>query len=93
MRADIIRFLKLASKRFHGLEAYYMPEGDLYVVTKNGRAVSNFTSFHFYKLPKYMRLAEWRGIINQGLNHNEGEKHVDTVQKRGMGITIKLNGK
>ncbi len=92
MRIDIIRFLKLASKKFHGLEAYYIPDGDLYVVTKNGRAVSNFNSWHFYKLAKYFRLREWRGIINQGLNHNAGEKTVDTVQKRGMGIKINLNG-
>lgn len=90
MRADIIRFLKDASRKFHGLEAWYLPTDDLYVVAKNGKAVANFTSALFYKLPKYYRLYEWRGIINQGLNHNMGESTVRTEQRRNLGIKIKL---
>lgn len=92
MRKDIVDFIKKADKAFRGLEAYYIPTDDLYVVTKNGKAVSNFTSYHFYRLPKDFRMMEWRGIINQGLVHNSGERTVDTVQKRGMGKKIKLHG-
>lgn len=90
MRKDIVNFLRDANRQFRGLEAWYVPTDDLYIVAKNGKAVSNFTSTLFYRLPKYYRMREWRGIINQGLAHNMGESTVRTEQRRNLGIKIKL---
>lgn len=91
MKQDILKFIEQAHRKFRGLEAYYIPEDDLYVIMKNGKALSNFTSTHFYQLPQYYRLREWEGIL-QGLDHNMGEKTVKTEQIKGLGKKIILNG-
>ena len=90
MRKDIINFLKLAQKRYGKLDAYYIPVDDLYVVTKNGKAVQNFKSYHFYQQPKYFRLKEWGGMIGAGMVHNMGERQIrdQLTQVRGMGKKI-----
>lgn len=92
MRPDILQFLKLASKRFGGLVGYYIPSDDLYIITKNGKAVQNFKSYQFYQQPKYFRLKEWAGMIGAGLNHNMGERGIQDqiVQVRSMGKRILL---
>lgn len=90
MRADIVNFIRTADKKYGPLEAYYIPEGDIYFVTKNGKAVQNFTSKLFYQQPKYFRLREWGGMIRLGMNHNMGEKTVinQIHQERAMGKKI-----
>lgn len=83
MRSDIVAFIEKAH-RLLGINAYYIPDGDIYVVTKNGKAVQNFTSFHFYQQPKHFRLREWRGIIKLGINQNMGEASVKEQIKQTM---------
>lgn len=83
MKRDIISFLKKA-KRKYGIDAYYLPEGDLYIVTKDGKAVQNFTTMHFYQIPQYFRLYEYGAIINLGLNHNMGEVTKDQIYQTSV---------
>jgi len=93
VRQDILDFLKLAHKRL-GVEAYYIPDGDIYVVTKCQKAVQNFTSDKFYQIPKWHRLNEWYGMIKLGLNQNMGEKtlHDQIQQTMSFGKKIYLHG-
>lgn len=85
MRSDILAFIQKAHEKL-GINAYYIPDGDIYVVTKNGKAVQNFTSYHFYQIPKYFRLREWRAMIKIGLNQNMGEKTVQEQIKQNMSL-------
>ncbi len=89
MRPQILKFISLAKEKL-GINAYYMPDGDIYVVTKNGKAVQNFTSDQFYQIPWRFRLNEWRSIIKVGLVQNMGEKTVvnQIHQKLALGKKI-----
>lgn len=93
MRSDILKFLNKAY-RMLGIECYYIPEDDVYVVTKNHKGVQNFTSRTFYMQPRGFRLNEWRALIKLGLNHNMGERStVEQIHaKFGQGKKIQLSG-
>lgn len=80
MKPDIVDFVRKAIRKY-GVEAAYLPDGDLYVITKDGKAVQNFTTYHFYQQPQYFRLREYEAIINLGLNHNMGEAHVSQLSQ------------
>lgn len=92
MRADILSFIRLAHKKIGPLEAAYIPADDLYIITKNGKSVQNFTSKLFYQVPRYFRLNEWRAMIRVGMNHNMGEKNVvdQLSQVKNVGKKILL---
>ena len=87
MRHDIVEFVKTVCKRYK-LEAYYMPDGDTYVVTRKGRAIQNFNTRQFYEITKIQRMKDYIGLI-MGLNHNLGEKHKEQLYlRRNYGIKI-----
>jgi hypothetical protein len=93
MKSDILKFLKKAHQSL-GIEAHYYPDTDVYVVSKNGKGVQNFTTRTFYMQPKGFRFYEWRALIKLGLNQNMGERSVREQINVDMGQAkrLKLNG-
>lgn len=88
MRADIKRFIVDVCKEY-GLEAYYLPDDDVYCVTKKGRAVTTFNTFKFYTIPKRARRNMILPLLKVGLAHNLGESYRDQVyHDRKLGIKI-----
>jgi hypothetical protein len=88
MKADIARFLRreLPSR---GLSAYYMPDGDTYVVHRKGRAVINFNSTSFYDIPKLARNRMWNPLVKTGLAHNVGEDiYQQCIINHKLGVSI-----
>jgi hypothetical protein len=73
MKADIVRFLKEMHRKY-GLNALYIPDNDVYCVTRKGRAVQNFNSEQFYSMPKRAREYMYRPLVKVGLAQNLGEK-------------------
>lgn len=71
LKAEIVDFIKLACKKFD-LKALYIPDGDIYVIHKDGRAVQNFTSAQFYQMPKRARMNEYEPLVKIGLATNLG---------------------
>lgn len=90
MRPEIKRFLRKCIAKWK-LEAYYIPDKDLYMLSRGGRAVNGFITPVFYQIPPSLRFKEVEGIIRLGLNHNLGERTMrdQVYQKRKLGIPIK----
>lgn len=71
------------------MEAYYIPDGDVYVLTKKGRAVQNFNTTQFFSIPPKIRMKEYMPLIKAGLNHNLGEAMKDQIfLPRKYGVKI-----
>lgn len=87
MRQEIVKFVREACAKY-ALEAYYIPESDVYVLTKKGRAVQNFNSEQFYQYPRRQRMKEYRALI-AGMMHNLGESIKDQIfLPRKYGVRI-----
>lgn len=89
MRGEIVRFLKDACQRYK-LNANYIPDGDIWVVHKGGRAVQNFTTDQFYQMPKRARLAMYEPLVRIGLNNNLSNVNHDQFFLRGKKFGRKL---
>jgi hypothetical protein len=90
MRPEIKRFLRKCIAKWK-LEAYYIPEKDVYMLLRAGKAVNGFTTQAFFQIPPSLRFKEVEGILKLGLNHNLGERAMrdNVYQKRKLGIPIK----
>ena len=87
MKAEIVQFVKKACARYK-LEAYYIPEGDVYVLTRKGRAVQNFNTEQFYQYPRQQRMKEYRALI-AAMQQNLGESYKDQIfLPRKFGVRI-----
>ena len=88
MKKEIVDFVIAACVKY-GLESYYIPDNDCYVLTKKGRAVQNFNTIHFYQIPRKRRMWEYRALIKAGLAHNLGESYKNSLfLPRRFGIKI-----
>lgn len=72
MRQEIIKFVKKVCEAY-GLQAFWIPDGDIYCIHRRGLPIQNFTSKQFLEIPSAMRFKDIRGIFKRGLNHNLGE--------------------
>ena len=88
MKKCIVQFVKQACEKY-GMTAYYIPDGDTYVLLKKGKAVQNFNTEQYFSIPEKIRMRDYRPLI-AGLNHNLGEGNVKNqlVMPRKLGIKI-----
>lgn len=89
MKPEIVKFIQEACQKYK-LEAYFIPETQVYTLTKKGRAVQNFNAQQFYSYPKKRRMWEYNALIRAGLSHNLGERHTkeQIFLPRKFGIKI-----
>lgn len=88
MKQDIVRYIKKIAPRFK-INAHYIPDGDIYVLHRKGRAVQNFTSDQFYQIPKFARLRFYNPLIKLGLNNNiDGHTHNQVFINKKLGKKI-----
>lgn len=88
MKSEIVKFVKLACAKY-GMEAYFVPQTQVYTLTKKGRAVQNFNADQFYHYPKKRRMWEYNALIRAGLAHNLGESYKNQIfLPRKIGIKI-----
>lgn len=88
MKQDIVRFLLKMHTRY-GLNAFYVPDVDVYCVHRRGRAVQNFSTSQFYDLPKWVRARMFNPLVKVGMNQNMGESYRDQLlinDKQGIYI-------
>lgn len=62
-------------------------DNDVYVIHKRGRAVQNFNSSNFYKLPKRARERMFLPLVNVGMRRN-----LDTIKDQVL-LNIKMGKK
>ena len=91
MRQDILLFIRKVCKLYK-LEAFYIPDNDVYSLKFRGRGVHNFNSKNFYELPKRHRQSLIGRILRVGLHHNVGEKTLQNqiYTNRTLGKKIKI---
>ena len=87
MYRDIEAFVLEVCKRFK-LNANYIPDGDIWMIHKQGRAVQNFTSNQFYQIPKRARLSQFEPLFRLGLNQNLISNPNQMFIRRDMGKVI-----
>jgi hypothetical protein len=88
MKKQIKQFV-IDACRLYNMEAYYLPDGDTYVLTKKGRAVQNFNTTQFFQIPPAIRMREYQALIHSGLSHNLGESYKNQIHlPRKLGIKI-----
>lgn len=88
MRQEIVKFVKEACQKY-SMEAYFIPESQVYTLTKKGRAVQNFNADQFYHYPRKRRMWEYNALIRAGLANNLGERMKNQIfLPRKFGIKI-----
>lgn len=88
MRSEIIRFIKKACRRYR-INAFYIPDGDIYCLHKNGYPVQNFTSAMFHDIPVGARFAMLQPLLKIGVNYNLAERmyrQMENTQQYGQRI-------
>lgn len=78
MKQEIVSFVKEACVKYK-LNANYIPDGDIWVIHKQGRAVQNFTTDQFYQIPKRARMSQFEPLVRIGLANNLGAAHKNQV--------------
>jgi len=74
VKAEIVKFVREACARY-GMEAIYIPDGDVYSLMYKGKAVQNFNTQQFMTFPKTQRMKEYMPLIKIGLARNLNEMH------------------
>ena len=72
MNPRIVKFVKKACAKYR-MEAYFIPESQVYTLTIKGRAVQSFNYLQFTQIPLARRMWEYNALIRAGLAHNLGE--------------------
>lgn len=78
MKVEIQNFIRKAIKRY-GLQAYYQPKHNLYVLHLNGRAIQNFSEKNFYEIPQMERMRMLEPLIKVGLANNLTNRNYEQV--------------
>jgi hypothetical protein len=87
MYRDIENFV-LAICRKYKLNANYIPDGDIWMIHKQGRAVQNFNSRQFYEIPKRARMSQFEPLVRLGMNQNLISNPDQMFIRRDMGRVI-----
>ena len=88
MKQDIVRFIIEVCQK-HNFNAHYIPDGDIYVIHRKGRAVQNFNSKQFYEIPKIARRTMFNPLVKVGLNNNiDGNTHNQVFINKKLGKKI-----
>lgn len=87
MRIEIRDFVVKACKKYR-LKANYLPDGDIWMIHKDGRAVQNFTSDHFYQIPKRARMSQFEPLVRLGMNQNLQSNPDQLFLNRKLGRVI-----
>lgn len=88
MRSEILKFVRAACKKYR-INAFYIPDGDIYCLHKNGHPIQNFTSSMFHDIPVATRLAMLQPLLKIGVNYNMGNLsnyQMEYTQKYGQRI-------
>lgn len=88
MRTEIVKFIRRAAKKYN-IKAFYIPDGDIYCLHKNGYPIQNFTSSQFHEIPMPLRFRMLQPLQKIGVNHNLGEKlyrQMENTQMYGQRI-------
>lgn len=89
MRKEILKFVHEAKRRY-GIQCFYIADGDVWCLHKNGYAVQNFTTDIFHQIPPVERMRMLLPLMTIGINHNLGERtyqQVEHLQQYGQRIT------